>query len=69
MSMKPKGQYAKYPYRNGICEDCIHHYLLDGDESRCRTTRLGMSTVMCAQIVECQSYVPKQTCREENDPA
>lgn len=67
--MKPKGQYARYPYRNGICENCIYHYLLGGDESRCSTTRLGMSDVMCAQIAECQSYVSKQTCKKANNLA
>lgn len=46
----------KDPYVNDYCDKCIFHYLLDGDESRCRVITLGMSDVMCAQVRECYKF-------------
>ena len=44
------------PYLKGKCEECIYHYLLDGDESRCVAFKIGMSDVMCVQVKECGKY-------------
>ena len=46
----------KEPYFNDYCEKCTNHYLLDGDEDRCRAIRLGMSSAMCAQVKECKVF-------------
>lgn len=46
----------KDPYINDYCDKCIFHYLLDGDESRCRVITLGMSDVMCVQVRECYKF-------------
>lgn len=55
----------KRPYLNDYCEKCKHHYLLDGDESRCRKIRLGglggmIQHAMCAQVVKCDEYIAKE---------
>ena len=49
----------KHPCMNGFCDKCKSHYLLDGDESRCRKIKLGMSDAMCVQVRECYCYQPK----------
>lgn len=49
----------KEPLFNDYCEKCKHHYLLDGDEDRCRAISLGMSNVMCAQVKECNKFKEK----------
>lgn len=36
-------QFIDHPDMNGFCDKCRNHYLLDGDESRCRSISLGMS--------------------------
>ena len=46
----------KEPYLNKYCEKCSFHYLLDGDESRCKAIKLGMSDVMCVQVKECCKF-------------
>jgi len=46
----------QYPYMNFYCEKCQSHYLLDGDESRCRSIPFGRYGVMCAQVRECNEY-------------
>lgn len=43
-------QFIDHPDMNGFCDKCRNHYLLDGDESRCRSISLGMSSAMCCQI-------------------
>ena len=40
---------------NNYCDKCKNHYLLDGDESRCRVISLGMSSAKCVQVKECDS--------------
>ena len=47
------------PYINNYCDVCIHHYLLDGDESRCRATKIGMSHAICVQVTSCKIYKEK----------
>ena len=49
----------KEPYMNNYCDKCKNHYLLDGDESRCRAISLGMSSAMCVQVKECQKFKEK----------
>ena len=44
---------------NNYCEKCKNHYLLDGDESRCRAISLGMSSAMCVQVKECHKFKEK----------
>lgn len=46
----------KEPYFNDYCEKCIYHYLLGGDEPRCKAIKLGMSDVMCVQVKECYKF-------------
>ena len=50
---------SKYPFMNGECDKCENHYLLDGDESRCRVIKLGMSDAMCVQVRECNTFKSK----------
>lgn len=50
----------KRPYLNDYCEKCKHHYLLDGDESRCRKIKQGMSDIMCVQVVECPYFAERK---------
>lgn len=47
---------TKRPLLNGYCEKCKHHYSLDGDESRCKKLKIGMSDIMCVQVVECPCF-------------
>ena len=49
----------KEPYMNNYCDKCKNHYLLDGDESRCRVISLGMSSAMCVQVKECHKFKDK----------
>lgn len=49
----------KEPYMNNYCDKCKNHYLLDGDESRCRAISLGMSSAMCVQVKECHKFKDK----------
>ena len=49
----------KEPYMNNYCDKCKNHYLLDGDESRCRAISLGMSSAMCVQVKECHKFKEK----------
>ena len=49
----------KEPYMNNYCDKCKNHYLLDGDESRCRAISLGMSSAMCIQVKECHKFKEK----------
>ena len=49
----------KEPYMNNYCDKCKNHYLLDGDESRCRAISLGMSSAMCIQVKECNKFKEK----------
>lgn len=49
----------KNPYLHDYCEKCKNHYLLDGDELRCRAISLGMSNVMCVQVKECDKFKKK----------
>lgn len=42
------------------CDKCIHHYLLDWDESRCRRIKIGMSDVMCVQVKVCEVHELKE---------
>lgn len=46
----------KRPYLNDYCEKCKHHYMLDGDEARCRRIKQGMSDMMCVQVVSCPYF-------------
>lgn len=48
-------QFIDHPDMNGFCDKCRNHYLLDGDESRCRSISLGMSSAMCCQISRCSN--------------
>ena len=41
------------------CDKCKDHYLLDGDESRCRVISLGMSSAKCVQVKECHKFNEK----------
>jgi hypothetical protein len=59
-----KEKNIERPYLNDFCEKCIYHYLLDGDESRCSKIHLGMSSVMCAQVVSCDKYTPQKKYTE-----
>lgn len=49
----------KEPYMNNYCDKCKNHYLLDGDESRCRAILIGMSSAMCVQVKECHKFKEK----------
>ena len=49
----------KEPYMNNYCDKCKNHYLLDGDESRCRAISLGISSAMCVQVKECHKFKEK----------
>ena len=49
----------KEPYMNNYCDKCKNHYLLDGDESRCRAISLGISSAMCVQVKECHKFNEK----------
>lgn len=62
-----KEKNIERPYLNDFCEKCIYHYLLDGDEARCSSTKLGMSSVMCVQVVSCDTYIPKKKYESEKD--
>lgn len=53
-------QFIDHPDMNGFCDKCRNHYLLDGDESRCRSISLGMSSAMCCQISRCSKYEEKK---------
>ena len=62
---KEGGVVIKRPYLNDYCEKCKHHYLLDGDESRCRRIKLGgtsgmVSNIMCVQVVECPYFAERK---------
>jgi len=46
------------PCSNGYCEKCNYQYLLDGNEERCWKIKIGMSNVMCIQVVCCYDYKP-----------
>ena len=52
-------EFIERPFLNDYCENCINHYLLDGDESRCRKIKIGQSDVMCVQVVRCDCYKEK----------
>lgn len=53
-------QFIDHPDMNGFCDKCRNHYLLDGDESRCRSISLEMSSAMCCQISRCSKYEEKK---------
>ena len=50
----------KRPYLNDYCEKCKHHYLLDGDKSRCRKIKQGMIGMMCAKVVVCLYFAERK---------
>lgn len=52
--MNENKKTIEYPFMNGYCERCRNHYLLDGDESRCRAIFGG--SAMCAQVKSCVKY-------------
>ena len=52
-------EFIERPFLNDYCENCINHYLLDGDEARCRKIKIGQSDVMCVQVVRCDCYKEK----------
>jgi len=52
-------EFIEIPFLNDYCENCINHYLLDGDESRCRKIKIGQSDAMCVQVVCCDFYKEK----------
>jgi hypothetical protein len=58
--VKEGGMMIKRPYMNDYCEKCKHHYLLDGDESRCRRIKQEMSDMMCVQVVECPYFTERK---------
>jgi hypothetical protein len=60
MDNEAEKQFIDHPYMNGFCDKCRNHYLLDGDESRCRSISLGMSSAMCCQISRCSKYEEKK---------
>ena len=58
-------QFIDHPDMNGFCDKCIttdNGVLtnLDGDESRCGSISLGMSSAMCCQISRCSKYEEKK---------
>ena len=55
----------KRPLLNGYCEKCTHCYLLDGDEERCRKIKLGISNMMCVQVVECPYFTERKKVQDE----
>ena len=50
----------KRPLLNGYCEKCKNCYILDGDEERCIKIKIGMSNMMCVQIVECPYFIERK---------
>ena len=52
-------EFIERPFLNDYCENCINHYLLDGDEARCRKIKIGQSDVMCVQVMRCDCYKEK----------
>lgn len=57
-------EFIERPFLNDYCENCINHYLLDGDESRCRKIKIGQSDAMCVQVVRCDCYKKKVGVKE-----
>ena len=53
------------PFFNGYCKKCVYCYLLDGDEERCRKIKLGMSNMMCVQVVECPYFTERKEKQSE----
>lgn len=49
-------EFIERPFLNDYCDNCINHYLLDGDEARCRKIKLGKSDAMCVQVVRCDCF-------------
>ena len=49
-------EFIERPFLKDFCEHCANHYLLDGEESRCKKIKLGQSYVMCAQVVRCDGF-------------
>lgn len=61
LEFKPTCPMSIYDIQlRAICDKCRNHYLLDGDESRCRSISLGMSSAMCCQISRCSKYEEKK---------
>lgn len=54
--MNENKKTIEYPFMNGYCERCRNHYLLDGDESRCRVITIFGGSAMCAQVKSCVKY-------------
>ena len=52
-------EFIERPFLNDYCENCINHYLLDGDEYRCIKIKFGQSDAMCFQVVRCSFYEEK----------
>ncbi len=52
------------PYLNDYCEKCRSFYLLDGDEARCKSIKMGMSDVMCIQVVKCHEFAEKEVKKD-----
>lgn len=48
------------PFLNDYCEKCACCRLQDGDEARCTSVKMGMSDVMCVQVVECHGFIEKR---------
>lgn len=55
----------KRPLLNGYCEKCTHYYLLNEDEERCIKIKIGMSNMMCVQIVECPYFTERKEKQSE----
>ncbi len=51
--------FIERPFLRDYCEKCIYHYLLDGDEARCRKIKVGKSDAMCVQVVRCGCFKEK----------
>lgn len=54
--MNENKKTIEYPFMNSYCERCRNHYLLDGDESRCRAIAIFGGSAMCAQVKSCVKY-------------
>ena len=56
-NIKLDSEFGKFI--DNYCGKCKNHYLLDGDESRCRAISLGISSAMCVQVKECHKFKEK----------
>jgi hypothetical protein len=52
------------PFLNDYCEKCVSCRLQDGDEARCTSIKMGMSDVMCVQVVKCHNFIEKEVKKD-----